>query len=69
MRTVNLSVLATAFSGQAREESNYNWTVLSKAGNSDTSERTTMIEIFLDLFGAQNIGCLLVNFRQAGTFA
>jgi hypothetical protein len=122
MRTVNLSVLATAFSGHAKEESNYKrlqrflrefempyaelalfivkllgvpgpytlaldrtnwkvgavdlnilmlsivyrgvgipvvWTVLSKAGNSDTSERTTVIEIFLDLFGAQNIACLL----------
>lgn len=35
------------------------WTVLSKAGNSDTSERTTVIEIFLDLFGVQNIACLL----------
>ena len=35
------------------------WTVLPKAGNSDTSERTTVIEIFLDLFGAQNIACLL----------
>lgn len=122
MRTVNLSILATAFSGHAKEESNYKrlqrflrefempyaelalfivkvlgvagpytlaldrtnwkvgavdlnilmlsivyrgvgipvvWTVLSKAGNSDTSERTTVIEIFLDLFGAQNIACLL----------
>ena len=122
MRTVNLSILATAFSGRAKEESNYKrlqrflrefempyaelalfivkllgvagpytlaldrtnwkvgavdlnilmlsivyrgvgipvvWTVLSKAGNSDTSERTTVIEIFLDLFGAQNIACLL----------
>ena len=35
------------------------WTVLSKAGNSDTSERMTVIEIFLDMFGAQNIACLL----------
>src|SRR5215510_6435369 len=35
------------------------WTVLSKAGNSDTSERTTVIEIFLDLFGAHTIACLL----------
>jgi hypothetical protein len=35
------------------------WIVLSKAGNSDTSERTTVMEIFLDLFGAQNIACLL----------
>jgi hypothetical protein len=122
MRTINLSILATAFSGHAKEASNYKrlqrflrefempyaelalfivklldvpgpytlaldrtnwkvgavdlnilmlsivyrgvgipvvWTVLSKAGNSDTSERTTVIEIFLDLFGAQNIACLL----------
>jgi hypothetical protein len=122
MRTVNLSILATAFSGHAKEESNYKrlqrflrefempyaelalfivkllgvpgpytlaldrtnwkvgavdlnilmlsivyrgvgipvvWTVLSKAGNSDTSERTTVIEIFIDLFGAQNIASLL----------
>jgi hypothetical protein len=34
-------------------------TVLSKAGNSDAIEQTTIIEIFLDLFGAQNIACLL----------
>ena len=122
MRTVNLSILATAFSGHAKEESNYKrlqrflrefempyaelatfivkllgvpgpytlaldrtnwkvgavdlnilmlsivyrgvgipvvWTVLSKAGNSDTSERTTVVEIFIDLFGARNIACLL----------
>ena len=112
IRTVNLSILATAFSGRAKEESNYKriqrfcensrvpyaelalfivkllgvpgpytlaldrtnwkvgavdlnilmlsivyrgigipvvWTVLSKSGNSDTSERTTVMEIFLDL--------------------
>src|SRR6202008_1661577 len=118
MRTVNLSILATAFSGRAKEESNYKrlqrflrefempyaelalfivellgvagpytlaldrtnwkvgavdlnilmlsivyrgvgipvvWAVLSKAGNSDTSERTTVMEIVLDLFGAQHI--------------
>jgi len=122
VQTVNLSILATAFSGHAKEESNYKrlqrflrefempyaqlalfivkllgvpgpytlaldrtnwkvgavdlnilmlsivyrgvgipvvWIVLSKAGNSDTSERTTVMEIFLDLFGAQNIACLL----------
>jgi hypothetical protein len=35
------------------------WTVLAKAGNSDTSERTTLIENFLNLFGGQNIACLL----------
>ncbi|MGH8500800.1 MAG: IS4 family transposase, partial [Methylococcales bacterium] len=35
------------------------WLVLPKAGNSDTIERETVIEIFIDLFGAQNIACLL----------
>lgn len=121
-RTVNLSILATAFSGRAKEESNYKrlqrffkdfnlpyaqlsmfvvkmlgipgpytlaldrtnwkvgsaninilmlsivhqgtgfpvvWNVLPKAGNSDTTERETVIEIFIDLFGASNIACLL----------
>ena len=122
MRTVNLSILATAFSGHAKEESNYKrlqrfmrefeipyaqlalfivkllgipgpytlaldrtnwkvgavtlnilmlsivyrgigipvvWIVLSKSGASDTGERTTVMEIFLDLFGAQNVAWLL----------
>jgi Transposase DDE domain len=122
VQTVNLSILATAFSGCAKEESNYKrlqrflrefelpyaqlaalvvkllglpgpyalaldrtnwkvglvdinilmlsivyrgvgfpvvWIVLPKAGNSDTIERKTVVEIFLDLFGAQNIACLL----------
>jgi hypothetical protein len=122
VQTVNLSFLATAFSGRAQEESNYKrlqrflrefelpyaelarfvvkllgvagpytlaldrtnwkvgrvdvnllllcivyrgigfpvvWIVLPKAGNSDTQERETVLEIFLDLFGAQNIQCLL----------
>lgn len=35
------------------------WMVLPKAGNSDTGERMTVMEIFLDLFGAQNIAYLL----------
>jgi hypothetical protein len=35
------------------------WIVLPKAGNSNTSERTTVMEIFLDLFGAQKIAFLL----------
>lgn len=35
------------------------WLVLPKAGNSDTSERETVLEIFLALFGAYNIACLL----------
>ena len=122
VQTVNLSMLATAFSGHAKEESNYKrlqrflhnfklpyaelahfvvkllgvegpytlaldrtnwkvgtvdvnilmlsivhrgigfpvvWLVLPKTGNSDTIERETLIEIFIDLFGAQNIQCLL----------
>jgi len=35
------------------------WIVLSKSGASDTSERITVLEIFLDLFGAQNVAWLL----------
>ncbi len=121
-RTVNLSILATSFSGAAKEESNYKrgqrflgsfempyaqlaqfvvkllgvpgpytlaldrtnwkigavdinilmlsivyrgvgfptlWIVLPKAGNSDTTERETVVEIFINLFGAQDIACLL----------
>jgi hypothetical protein len=122
VRTVNLSILASAFSGPAQIESNYKrlqrflrqfempyaevaefvvnmlglpgpytlaldrtnwklgavdlnilmlsivyhgvgvpvvWLVLPKAGASDTLERRTVMGIFLDLFGAQNIACLL----------
>ena len=120
-RTVNLTRLATAFSGHASEASNYKrlqrflhsfeipyaevahlvvkllgaphpytlaldrtnwkigqvevnilllslvyrgigfplvWCVLPHAGNSDTTERVTLLEIFLDLFGAKNVQCL-----------
>jgi hypothetical protein len=35
------------------------WTVLPKAGNSETTERETVMEIFIDLFGAPRIACLL----------
>jgi len=122
VRTVNLSILATTFSGRTQEASNYKrlqrflrefelpyaqlaefvvkllgipgpytlaldrtnwkvgsadinilmlsivyrgigfpvvWSVLPKAGNSDTTERETVIEIFIDLFGVQNIASLL----------
>src|SRR5262245_36788304 len=124
MRTVNLSILATAFSGQAKEESNYKrlqrfmrefempyaqlalfivkalgvpgpytlaldrtnwkvgavdlnilmlsivyrgigipvvWIVLYKSGASNTSERNTVMEIFLDMFGVQKVARFLVN--------
>jgi len=130
MRTVNLSILATTFSGFAKEESNYKrlqrfmrefempyaqlalfivkllgvagpytlgldrtnwkvgavdlnilmlsivyrgvgipvvWIVLSKSGASNASERTTVMEIFLDLFGAQNVACLLGDREFAGS--
>src|SRR5262249_41962592 len=129
MRTVNLSILATTFSGHAKEESNYKrlqrfvrefempyaqlamfivkllgvagpytmaldrtnwkvgavdlnilmlsivyrgvgipvvWVVLSKPGASDTSERTPVMEIFLDLFGARTIACLLGDRASVG---
>src|SRR5262245_16377783 len=129
MRTVNLSILATAFSGHAKEESNYKrlqrfmrefempyaelalfivkllgcagpytlaldrtnwkvgavdlnilmlsivyrgigipvvWIVLSKSGASDTSERTTVMEIFLDLFGAQRTRVYWVIANSSG---
>jgi hypothetical protein len=125
VQTVNLSVLATAFSGHATEQSNYKrlqhflrhfelpyaqlaqfvvkllgipgpytlaldrtnwkvgqadlnilmlslvsrcvgfpvaWWVLPRAGNSDALERETVIEMFImfiTLFGAHNIACLL----------
>lgn len=35
------------------------WVVLPKAGNSDTTERETVLEIFIALFGAPNIACVL----------
>lgn len=42
------------------------WIVLSEEGNSDTGERTTVMETFLDLFGAQNIACLLGDCEFVG---
>ena len=35
------------------------WFVLPHAGNSDTSERITLLTIFIDLFGVPDIQCLL----------
>ena len=34
------------------------WFVLPHGGNSDTTQRITLLEIFPDLFGAPNIQCL-----------
>jgi len=130
MRTVNLSILATTFSGFAKEESNYKrlqrflrefempyaqlalfivkllgvpgpytlaldrtnwkagavdlnilmlsivyrgigipvvWIVLPKSGASNTNERITVMEIFLDLFGAQKIAWLLGDREFVGS--
>jgi hypothetical protein len=41
-------------------------TVLPKVGASDTGERRLVMEIFLDLFGAPNIACLLGNREFVG---
>jgi hypothetical protein len=54
MRTVNLSILTTAFSGFAKEESN-------------TNERITVMEIFLDLLGAQNVAWVLGDREFVGS--
>jgi hypothetical protein len=42
------------------------WLVLPKAGNSHTDERITVMEIFLDLFGKQQIACLLADREFVG---
>jgi len=42
------------------------WIVLSKSGASDTNERITVLEIFLDLFGAQQTACLLSDREFVG---
>jgi hypothetical protein len=39
---------------------------LPKAGNSHTDERITVMEIFLDLFGKQQIACLLADREFVG---
>ena len=42
------------------------WTALDKAGNSDTEERITVLEIFLDLFGKEQIACLVADREFVG---
>src|SRR4029453_8939978 len=42
------------------------WVVLPKAGNSHTDERITVVEIFLDLFGKEQIACLLADREFVG---
>jgi Transposase DDE domain len=43
------------------------WVILPKAGNSHTDERITVLDIFLDLFGKEQIACLLADREFVGT--
>jgi Transposase DDE domain len=43
------------------------WVVLPKAGNSHTDERIAVLDIFLDLFGKEQIACLLADREFVGT--
>ena len=42
------------------------WCLLPHAGNSDTNERITLLEIWLDLFGVESIQCLCGDREFAG---
>jgi hypothetical protein len=42
------------------------WWSLDKAGNSSTEERITVLEIFLDLFGKEQIACLVADREFVG---
>jgi hypothetical protein len=42
------------------------WWSLDKAGNSSTEERIAVLEIFLDLFGKEQIACLLADSEFVG---
>ncbi len=42
------------------------WWALEKAGNSSTEERITVLEIFLDLFGKEQIACLVADREFVG---
>src|SRR5258706_11000281 len=42
------------------------WIILPKAGNSHTDERITVLEIFLSLFGKEQIACLLADREFVG---
>jgi len=53
---LNILMLSVVFHGIAFP---LVWLVLPKAGNSNTDERITLMEIFIDLYGAQKVRCLL----------
>jgi Transposase DDE domain len=42
------------------------WWALDKAGNSSTEERITVLEIFLELFGKEQIACLVADREFVG---
>ena len=57
-KEVNLLVLAIA---TRRYRVPLIWTVLGKAGNSNTGERIALMKRYLDLFGSKSIKCLLAD--------
>ncbi len=57
-KEINLLVLAVA---TRRYRVPLIWTVLGKAGNSNTRERIALMKRYLDLFGSGSIKCLLAD--------
>ena len=60
---LNLLVLGIAHQGIAYP---IIWWSLDKAGNSSTEERMAVLEIFLDLFGKEQIACLVADREFVG---
>jgi DDE family transposase len=60
---INLLVLGIAYHGIALP---IFWTVLDKAGNSNTAERIALLRRFLDVFGAERIAVLLADREFVG---
>lgn len=62
-KDLNFLILGIAHEGMALP---ILWTVLDKAGNSDTGERIALMRRFLDLFGAARIRALLADREFVG---
>ena len=60
---INLLVLGIVYQGVAYP---IVWLALDKAGNSHTDERILILEIFLDLFGKERLGCLVADREFVG---
>lgn len=60
---INFLILGIAHQGMALP---ILWTVLDKAGNSDTAERIALLRRFLDLFGAASVKALLADREFVG---